>query len=351
MQVTDGLTNNGETLRFTYDYDSALQKSAANPNGPEPARTNALIAASEDDYNLMAGWFGGISLSGYNLPISVSITSDEGGADWGTVGAHTGMTIHAGLRDAIHCRYLFVAETTELFMSSQRQGWFAPDGSNEQSCGEGLSRFLAMQFLERNGIDIVPPNFAVSQLWLNSARVDFVNNTVEHDHLPDATSGCATLFIYYLYSQLGFSISEIVGAAPGIDKASSCLRGVYQKLTRDTSDPFPFFKRLLDIAFPPNNMAVIPGPNQDNPFPLTTMTIVPDCTGASEGLAIQILAQAGLRLGTATTIRPTVPNPPFAVTSQDPLPNTEVLLDTAVDLVLRPHRFHDPHPRIVPPPR
>jgi hypothetical protein len=32
-------------------------------------------------------------------------------------------------------------------MYVQNQGWFAPDGSNEQSCGEALLRFLAQQFL------------------------------------------------------------------------------------------------------------------------------------------------------------------------------------------------------------
>jgi hypothetical protein len=73
MQINDGLTNAGVTPRFTYDYDEILKKTPTNPNGPEPARTNAMIAASDADYDLMVGWFGGISLSGYNLPISVSI--------------------------------------------------------------------------------------------------------------------------------------------------------------------------------------------------------------------------------------------------------------------------------------
>jgi hypothetical protein len=55
----------------------------------------------------------------------------------------------------------------------------------------------------------------------------------------DPTNGCTTLFIYYLFHQLGFSIKQIVGAG------ASTLRGVYTNLTGDPGDPFPRFKLLL----------------------------------------------------------------------------------------------------------
>jgi hypothetical protein len=50
--------------------------------------------------------------------------------------------------------------------------------------------------------------------------------------------------IYYLSSQLGFSINSIVGAG------ANTLGKVYRNLTGDAADPFPFFKQLADMTFP-----------------------------------------------------------------------------------------------------
>ena len=355
--ITAGLTGGGVTTHFAFAYDGALQKTAANPGGIEPARTNALIAAIENDFNLMSGWFGGIGLS-VGLPVTVNVANRGGGASWGSQ-----ITLSPGAGNANYCRYLMVSEVTEMLMLSQNQGWFAPDGSNEQSCGEALSRFLGQQFLVLTGIGVSQPGFAISPSWLNSSlppgtasssqvegspmtaltaavdsisttlpvgdarmipfapnyivqveseqmlvttadsgaktltvtrgyngttaaphavktgvfhnygsRADYVNVTLEYDHAIDAAPGCAMLFLYYLQVQLGFSINAIIAAAPGAANASSCLRGVYRTLTGDNSDPFPFFKQLLDNAFPPNQVSSIPGPNPDNPWPLGSLS-------------------------------------------------------------------------------
>ena len=97
-------------------------------------------------------------------------------------------------------------------MMTQNKGWF--QGSNEGSKGEGLSRFLSGQFLVNNGFLGVgiDADYAVADLWLNSARQDFVNNAPD-DNGYNATNGCTTLFIYYLFHQLGYSVNQIVGAA------------------------------------------------------------------------------------------------------------------------------------------
>lgn len=64
-----GLTKNalgkeGVTAHYTFSYDSSF----AGPGGPEPARTNAVIAACENDYTLMSEWFGGgITISGMDV--------------------------------------------------------------------------------------------------------------------------------------------------------------------------------------------------------------------------------------------------------------------------------------------
>ena len=253
-----GLTNGGVTTHYRFSYDTAL----GGNGGVEPGRTNAVIAACEADYNLMHGWFGG----GINLSnLTVQVTTQSNGASWN--GGTGGATIQLKAQGAsystnpIYLRYLLIAEVVEIFMLGQNSGWF--QGSNEGSKGEGLSRFLSGQFLAQNnalglGIDA---SYAVADLWLNSTRQDFVNNAPD-DNGYDATNGCTTLFIYYLFSQLGYSINQIVGAG------ASTLSGVYKNLTGNSADPFPLFKATLDLWFPSTTSSAVPGPNFDDPWPL-----------------------------------------------------------------------------------
>ena len=253
-----GLTNGGVTTHYRFSYDTAL----GGNGGVEPGRTNAVIAACEADYNLMHGWFGG----GINLSnLTVQVTTQSNGASWN--GGTGGATIQLKAQGAsystnpIYLRYLLIAEVVEIFMLGQNSGWF--QGSNEGSKGEGLSRFLSGQFLAQNnalglGIDA---SYAVADLWLNSTRQDFVNNAPD-DNGYDATNGCTTLFTYYLFSQLGYSINQIVGAG------ASTLSGVYKNLTGNSADPFPLFKATLDLWFPSTTSSAVPGPNFDDPWPL-----------------------------------------------------------------------------------
>lgn len=249
--LTDSGSGKGVTTHYKFKYDDALD-STAHPGQPEPARTNELIAECEADYNLMSQWFGGISLP-YPTPIEVNVENAGGGAHWGPP-----IGLDPGGGDANLMRYLMVSEVTEMFMLSQHKGWFAPDGSNEQSSGEGLSHFLATQFLLNKGLT---PFNDISNLWLNSPREDFVNHIDEYDHSSGPKSACALLFLYYLNVQLGFSIEEIVAAA------GPQLTDVYRHLTGDAGDPFPFFKHMLDVAYP--GTSTISGiANLDNPYPL-----------------------------------------------------------------------------------
>ncbi len=273
--TTSGLTGGGKTTHYKFVYDSALTS-----GGLEPARTNALIAKCEADFAIMKNWFGGIELS-FSYPVPVQVANLGGGASWGPP-----IVLKGGNGDANLLRDLLVAEVTEMFMLAQNKGWFAPDGSNEQSSGEGLSHFLNQQFEIGDGR---APGLAFNaDRWLNSSlpttnpsstrigppptsydygsRYDYVNNVLEYDHTNSPASGCSVMFLWYLFTQLGFSTSQIVQAAaptPG---------GVYENLTGDNADPFPFFKLLLDNAFPQSAVSAIPGPNQDNPFPLALVS-------------------------------------------------------------------------------
>jgi len=360
--TTQGLTGGGITKHYAFSYDATLAAS-----GLEPARTNSVIANAESDYAIMSNWFGGLDISSkLTSPYPIYVANLGGGAGgFNGTGAGTGgtypnisSTLKGGNGNAAFLRYLIVSEIVEELMYVQNQGWFAPDSSNEQSCGEALSRFLAQQFLVVTGLGIEEPGYAISPSWLNSSlptsnpsstqlggqlaalsgainatattigvssvpnlafastyiiqidneqmlvtssnggaktltvarayngtaatthsnqtpvslnygsRTDYINTTLQYDHGIDAASGCAMLFLYYLNVQLGFSVKQIIAAAPGVNNAAACLRGVYGNLTQDPSDPFPFFSFLLATAFPPDIVATIPGPNADNPWPI-----------------------------------------------------------------------------------
>lgn len=256
--VTTGLTNGGVTTHYKFSYDASL----AGPGGVEPARTNAVIAACEADYDLMSSWFGGgLTVTG----MTVQVTTQSNGASWS--GSSTSSVIQLKAQGAAYSsnsaylRYLLFAEVTEIFMMTQNAGWF--QGSDEGSKGEGLSRFLSGQFLAMNGLlgIGIDADYAVADLWLNSPRQDFVN-TAPDDNGYNATNGCTTLFIYYLFHQLGYGIEQIVSSA------AATLAGVYRNLTGDPNDPFPLFKQILDTRFPSQTGSAVPAPNFDDPWPL-----------------------------------------------------------------------------------
>jgi hypothetical protein len=260
------LVNVGSSTHYfiSWDNDPNPAGTPALTTADGPDRANQLLGVCETDFNLMANWFTGISLT-VATPIAVNI--EPGGyasAGWGPP-----ISLRPGNGSGLNVtRYLLVAEVVEMFMLAQNKGWFAPDGSNEGAAGEGLSRFLSTEFLVQSALGSAMPGFDTARFWLNSPRVDYVNNIDEYDHAPDAKSGCATLFLYYLSYQLGYNIQRIIAAA------APTLAGVYTNLTGDAADPFPAFKQMLDNAFPATNPdgtprnSVIPGTNPDNPYPL-----------------------------------------------------------------------------------
>jgi len=119
--TTTGLTKGGTTTHYQFQYDDSLS-APINPGGPEPARTIAVIAACENDFNLMSGWFGNVAPD-VNVPIPVNVTQFGGGASWSLRGRNLTITINPFLGDATLVRYLLVAEMTEQFMRAQGRGW------------------------------------------------------------------------------------------------------------------------------------------------------------------------------------------------------------------------------------
>lgn len=259
------LKSAGSTTHYSISYDDSL--SAADG----PGRAAQLLAVCEQDYNLMSTWFPGLALP-YALPVAVDIIpGGYAGASWGPP-----ISLRPGNGSGTNVvRYLLVAEVVEMFMLAQNNGWFAADGSNEGAAGEGLSRYLSTEFLVQTGLGWAMPGFDTARFWLNSDRLDYVNNIDQYDHAPDEKSGCSTLFLYYLSYQLGYDIKRIIAAG------ASTLAGVYRNLTGDSADPFPAFKQMLDQAFPRTDASgnpintVVPGQNPDNPYPLNAQAEVP----------------------------------------------------------------------------
>ncbi len=253
--ITTGLTNGGLTAHYQIEYDDSLSQA----DGRD--RANALIDVCEADFDQMTAWFGGISLP-YSIPYTVQISPGPAwSASWGS---GPPVNLIPGNGSPIELvRFLLVSEVTEMFMLQQGLGW-SPLASSEGSAGEGLSHFLGTQLLVNIGASLRPSSLA--DIWLNSARADFVNHVDHSDNSNSPKSACAVLFLYYLSHQLGFDATTIVGAG------DPELSGVYRNLTGDSSDPFPFFKQLLDAAFPSTTASGIPGPNHDDPYPLGSLS-------------------------------------------------------------------------------
>jgi hypothetical protein len=300
--VATGLNNGGATTHYAFSYDESLRAS-----GLEPGRTQTLMANVEGDYTIMANWFKGVTLG--SSPINVYVTSLNGGA------RNTGdIRLMPGTQSPNELRCLLVSEITESFMQSQNKGWgFLPGVNNEESCGEALSLFLTQQFARMRFFPNPYTGFTANTAsgWLNTSlpaadpastrfvknngtttdfgsRFDYVNSVLPYPGNGPGTGG-SMLFIYYLLHQLGFTIEQIIAAAPGYPalNAEAPLRGVYKTLTGDDSDPFPRFKQLLDAAYPESQVSSILGDNPDDPWPLPRPGVLTGVvTGADWGQPI-----------------------------------------------------------------
>jgi hypothetical protein len=91
----------------------------------------------------------------------------------------------------------------------------------------------------------------------SSNRPDFISKNQKKD-TKAISYGCSMLFIYYLYSQLGFSLPSI------INKAGSTLEATYHALT-GKKNGYKAFTKLLAKYFPIGATPFLPF---DNPFPL-----------------------------------------------------------------------------------
>lgn len=263
--VTTGLPNNGRTQYFNLQYDDSLSQA----RGLDLAAD--VMNYCDNDLSQLAAWFSGRALD-MSPPIHVSFntvatdaagnpTQYVGGKWMGSFVVPLQVTINIGEfpmssgTPTMLARYLLVSEVSEMYMRA-----FGAHGPNpwfrfsEGNKGEGLSRFLAAQFLVKAypGVVAIPTLmfpvgagvWNVTNIWLDSPRINYLEVNDE-DIDPDPVTGCATLFLFYLHDQLGYRIEDIINAGAGH------LSNVYENLTGDSwTNAWGKFSGLVDSHYP-----------------------------------------------------------------------------------------------------
>lgn len=270
-----GLPNQGRTRYYNVFYDDTLSAARGHDAAVE------LMRHIDGDFELAATWFPGVQLG---TPMNVNITHPTDDAKtgaswqgWGLVPVGIDLKLGEfpvdGPTFVETLRYLLVLEVSEVFMRDRQPAFFNRfndwfEAFNEGSKGESLSLLLGVEFLRRQlpHVTLVPAvagrSFRVAQLWLNSSRPDHVDDNVGTT-AHDVVTGCGTLFLFFLADQLGFSITEIIGAG------SAKLSGVYAKLTGDLeSNAFTTFSALVEQHYPAGSDSYEP--------PLESIFPVPD---------------------------------------------------------------------------
>lgn len=244
-----------------------------------------LQGQAETAFGTTTGWFGTDTTkfgTSQRQEVSFDLPDNNGASNNGY-----GSTIHIAAQannssstaGPIVCM-LWMAEWAEILMSLTST-WHAGDSS-----GEGLSHWCALQlFLSgHNAYYTQGGNQIFVQNWLNgdgspnqgstvpnTARSDWVNNTYTgstvngtfvHGDGDPVSYGCALAFIYYLTTQLGFTINEV------ISRYNSNLASCYHGVTGDSTDPFPGFLALVNHVYPSTSRATLSGTNPNNMFPI-----------------------------------------------------------------------------------
>jgi hypothetical protein len=251
-----------QSTNFTINFDPvALPKS--------PTRASALFSVIESEFTDLCDWFGVTSGFGTGNRVNVNFVgslSSGGANNFGYKGDGT-TTINLISREtdpsdtnaASIVRMSFVAEFVEVLMSYRNT--LGPETWNAgYSHGEGLSLMCAQLRFKGGYYASYPGGWVNSWVQLvdrNTAGRDWISNVKKTD--GDAESyGCSLLFLFYLKSQLGYSMQDIV------QKAGNTLELTYKNLTGKTG-AMAAFSAFIDPYFPPGNT---PALASDNPFPL-----------------------------------------------------------------------------------
>jgi hypothetical protein len=228
-------------------------------------RAQKLQQNAEGDFATLRAWFQ--NTSGFGTSNRVTLLVDTKGLA-GNNGYHANGTTLVVMNhfngqgadpmadDAV--MGLFIAEIIEVLMSCRDVQTNNVTWHEGNSDGEGLSR-MAVGTLHPasyyNGTYLKGPYV---NGWLQSAaRHDWITSNEASDTDGDSF-GCSILFLYWLHSQLGHSMTDIV------TKAGSTLEATYHALT-GKSGAYATFTQFLAPFFPIGQTATL---KTDNPFPI-----------------------------------------------------------------------------------
>jgi hypothetical protein len=289
MTFTTLLTSN-----FQIQFDPAEYPGPGELSGVQE-RAAAFGNVCEPDYAVLCEWFGvavGAGLGPSNRVVVTLTKGVRGGSNTGYSASHPQMRVNPEL-GASDDRVLgiFVAEMIEILMTYK--GPWGPGNSG----GEGLSRVAAQLLHPQFGMGFVnawlasdPTVDPTSAVADSEFRKDWVSENFTGGPLraggsvrgddDSYSNGCAMLFIYYLKSQLGFSMPQVV------QNGGATLADTYQALTNGQTNGFWGFKSLLAEHFPIG----VQSPT-DDPFPLSPI-VVQTNTAPAEGSSGNTTAQA-----------------------------------------------------------
>jgi hypothetical protein len=244
---------NGQTEAGRTDH--VIVYTDGTPQGDATAQ--ALLQTVEADYLATQAWFGGINLTPGQegddqtvprtaTPVQVLMDAQAGGAyHFGCNATDLYLEPTPELASGF-----FVAELVEVFEAAINNGWDCGHTN-----GEGLSRVLAGERNNNLGSLFVQ----TEQSWWADGHQDFTSDNSADDTNQDA-NGCATLFLYYLHSQLGYDWTTIVTAG------GASLADTYQRLTgQNPAAGFNDFIRQLSTLDMGGFLNV---PDSGNPFPI-----------------------------------------------------------------------------------
>jgi len=245
----------GQTKNFTIQYQDSFSDALR--------RAQALQKTVETDFAKLAAWFG-VS-AGFGPANRVTVTVDQASLAFNN-GYHSDGTtrvqvdpyqgtFNEDLGDDA-ARALFIAEFSEVLMDYNNQTTNNVTWVAGHSNGEGLSVVCTGRFYPEAYYTLLGAPRVIG--WLNSTtRNDWISQNEPTDKDGDSY-GCAALFIYYLCSQLNFSMHDI------ITKAGATLEATYRNLT-GKSGAYAAFTGLINPFFPPGNTFTL---STDDPFPL-----------------------------------------------------------------------------------
>lgn len=247
----------GSTTNFTIQYQDNF------PNAVN--RAEKLMAGCEAYFAILRGWFNNNSGFGTTNRVTLLVDTEYLARNWGY---HSDGTTKCKLEpfdsrgtsdnadDAV--LGLFVAEIIEVLMDYQNQKSGTTTWHPASNDGEALSR-VAAALLHPDGYYNVLGGPFVNTWMQSNPRKDWIS-TVESTDSDRDSYGAGMIFLYWLHSQRGYSMHDIVS------KGGSTLEATYKNVTGQTGG-YNALTNFINPFFPVGQTGAL---RTDNPFPLLT---------------------------------------------------------------------------------